>query len=223
MSVYNKKLDFSPREKIRKEGVSFLSTQELLAVILGSGIHRVPVQLLAQQISEQILTHQKIQLSDLTSIRGVGEAKACQILAAIELVERLRPSGYPLLDSLQKVLNQVGELRYAQREQMVCLYLNTRMQLVHKETIAMGSVNQTVITPKDVFSVIKHHPVSFFILVHNHPSGDPTPSDEDLEFTRVMNEAGHLLGVELLDHAIVGQEKHYSLREHKQLETIAGR
>jgi len=135
----------------------------------------------------------------------------------LEFVERLRPSGSLIIDELQKVLNLVSELRTTQREHIICLYLNSRLQLLLKETIAIGSVNQSAVTARDVFSVIKQHPISHLIFVHNHPSGDPTPSPEDLTFTKQMVEAGRLLGVSVLDHVIVGGTTHYSFKEHKRL------
>src|SRR5579859_6882661 len=122
-----------PREKIRELGVEQLTTQELLSVILGSGSKNIPVEILAKRITQKLQLQKTLVLADLQKIKGIGLAKASQILAAIELVERLRPSGqpeFPTLDSLPKVLSQLAELRYAQREQLVCLYLNARMQLV---------------------------------------------------------------------------------------------
>ncbi len=206
-----------PREKIDQAGVKSLSTEELLHAILGSGNKLINVQVLAKKINLLLQSKKDVQLSDLLKIRGVGRAKACQILAAIELVERVRPVGSPVLDSLQKVLLQLSELRYLPREQIVCLYLNARMQLLLKEVISMGSVNQSVISPRDIFSVIKYHPVSYFILAHNHPSGIALPSQEDILFTTSTQQAGHLLGIELLDHVIVAKEEHYSFREQRQL------
>jgi DNA repair protein RadC len=202
-----------PREKLQSEGVTALRTEELFSIILGSGSKQVPIQVLAQKISQKIQEKKNLKLEDLQRVKGIGVAKGCQILAAIELVERLRPIGYPLIDSTAKVLLQIGELRYSQREQLVCLYMNTRLQLLFKETLAMGSINTTALAPRDIFSVIKHHPVTNIILAHNHPSGDPTPSPEDKVFTRRIVEAGKLLGVEVLDHVIVGKEHHYSFQE----------
>ncbi len=204
-----------PREKIQTRGVEQLSTPELLSTILGSGSRDVPVSQLADQIHQQFTFSTKVELADLLKIKGLGIAKSCQILAILELVERLRPSGYPLMDSLLKVLTQLGEIRYAQQERLICLYLNTRMQLILKETLAIGSANQINIRPSDIFGLIKHHPIHFLILAHNHPSGNPSPSAEDLLFTQRIAKAGQLLGVELLDHIIVGKEAHYSCKEQK--------
>ncbi len=215
--VFREQVELLPREKITQLGIQALNTEELLHAILGSGNKHQTVQNLAKVITLKIQSQKKLELRDLLKVKGVGQAKACQILAAVELVERIRPMGFPVLNSLQKVLLQLHELRDLPREQIVCLYLNTRMQLLIKETLAIGSVNQSVIAPRDIFSVIKYHPVSYLILAHNHPSGVASPSSEDIIFTASIQEAGHLLGVELLDHVIIAKEEHYSFREQGKL------
>jgi len=202
-----------PREKLQKHGVSKLSTAELVAIVLGSGTTKHPIHELARDVAEKLRDTQ-ITLETLCVVPGIGFAKACQLLAMIEFVERVRPHGFPVIDQLKKVTDLVGELKTFQREYVVCLYLNTRLQLLLKETVAVGSVNQSVVTARDVFSVIKYHPVSYIILVHNHPSGDPSPSEEDKIFTKRISEAGQILGIEVLDHVIVAERGHYSFKEH---------
>lgn len=207
----------NPREKIQQYGIEKLDITELIAVILGHGTAKSGVQTISEHVVNA-LRHQQLSLESLRGIHGIGLAKACQLLAMVEFMERVRPVGYPVVDELQKVLDLVSELRSSQREHIVCLYLNTRLQLLLKETLAIGSVNQSAIAPRDVFAVIKHHPVSFLIFVHNHPSGNPTPSAEDLRFTQHMMHAAAILGIEVLDHVIVGGSEHYSLRQHHQME-----
>jgi DNA repair protein RadC len=209
--------ELRPREKIKAMGIEQLTTQELFSIILGSGSKHVPLKVLSQRVTQKIADKKKLGLNDLQQLKGIGLAKACQVLAVVELIERFRPVGYPLIDSLQSALNQLADIRFAEREHMVCLYLNTRLQLLQKETIAIGNLNQILIKPRDIFAIIKHQPISNFILAHNHPSGDPTPSSDDLTFTYRLAEASQLLGIELLDHIIIGKHKHYSCREHDQL------
>jgi DNA repair protein RadC len=206
-----------PREKIQEHGVQTLTTPELISVIITSGGEKNPVAKLSAAIADKLYQTKKLGLYDLLEIKGIGVAKACQILAAIELVERLRPGGHPTVDSLKKTFTFVSEIRYADREHIVCLYLDGRMQLVLKETLAIGSVNQSAISPRDIFAVIKQLPVVYLILVHNHPSGNPLPSPQDLEFTKRIFDAGKILGVELADHIIVAKEQHYSWKEQHLL------
>lgn len=207
-----------PREKIEKWGVDALSTTELLMVILGSGSKQLPVHKLAQKIEKQFEKYKEVSLSDLLEIKGIGLAKACQIVASLELVERLRPRlPEEVLNSVDKVLNHLYELKISPREQIVCLYLNARLKLVHKEMISMGALNQALITPKEIFSIIKQLPITHIVLAHNHPTGDPTPSADDKEFTKRMNEAAQLLGITLLDHLIVAKQSHYSFKQSGQL------
>jgi len=205
-----------PRRENHFCWVTQLTTPELVAVVLGSGTSTHPIGKLAERVAQQ-LRETKPDLKSLLSIPGIGMAKACQLLAMIEFVERVRPTGFPVIDQLQKVTELVGELKTLQREHIVCLYLNTRLQLLLKETVAVGSVNQSAVTARDIFSVIKYHPVSYLILVHNHPSGDPSPSAEDKVFTRRITEAGQILGIEVLDHVIIAERGHYSFKEHHLL------
>lgn len=201
-----------PREKIFAGGVTGLTTEELLATILCTGQKHIPLATLAARVTAYLRQHKEPKVTELLKIKGVGLAKACQVVAAIELVERFRPRGFPTLNSLTSVLPHLSELRFFPREHVVCLYLNARMQLILKETLAIGSTSQAVLAPKDIFAVIKYHPVSYLILAHNHPSGTTTPSAEDLRFTTAVVQAGQILGVELLDHIIITPNEHYSLQ-----------
>lgn len=205
-----------PREKLIQFGVEQLNTSELVALILGSGTTGIPIEKLSQTVADH-LRDPYVSFESLCKIRGIGVARACQLIAMLEFVERVRPRGFPVIDTLDAAISTVSELKTAQREHIVCLYLNTRLQLLLKETVAIGSVNQSVVTARDIFSVIKYHPVSFIIIAHNHPSGNPQPSPEDHAFTKTLSEAGKLLGVELLDHVIVAGKGHYSFKESNAL------
>jgi DNA repair protein RadC len=207
-----------PREKLLNKGVEALTTPELFSVVLGSGSKRHPVHLLAQRLTRLFEAQSEVTLSDIYNLPGIGEAKACQIMAALELVERLRPHEPELtLNHESKVLSYLFDLRHAAKEQVVGLYLNARHQLMAKEVLAIGAVNQAMITPKEVFAPIKHAPILYLILAHNHPSGDPKPSQDDIGFTQRMVRAAELMGIELLDHIIVSKETHYSFRSANKL------
>ncbi|MEO8582110.1 MAG: DNA repair protein RadC [Patescibacteria group bacterium] len=207
-----------PREKLEKYGVETLSTTELLMLILGSGSKRLPVHKLARKIEKQFEDSKQVTLQDLLCIKGIGLAKACQILASLELVERLQPRiPDEVLNSVDKIVVHLYDLKAAPREKIVGLYLNARMKLIHKEVLSVGSLNQALIAPKEVFSVIKHMPIAHFVLAHNHPSGEASPSLEDLQFTARMAKSGELLGVNLLDHIIITKTDHYSFKRHGKL------
>ncbi|MBW7955408.1 DNA repair protein RadC [Patescibacteria group bacterium] len=206
----------APREKLQLHGVSQLKTTELVALVLGTGTAQHSVTELANEVVERLQQH-PLTLEKLTQVPGIGIAKACQLLAMIEFVERVRPIGFPVIDQLDKVTSLVPELRSAQREHIVVLYLNARLQLLLKETVAIGSVNQSIVSARDIFSVIKYHPVSSLILVHNHPSGVPLPSPEDFIFTQRIVQAAEVLGIEVLDHVIIAEKGCYSFKEHQQL------
>lgn len=212
-SVKNAPKSERPRERLEQFGPEALSTTELFMILLGSGSKKTPVTQLAKQIDKLFHSQPKVKLSDLTKIPGIGLAKACQILASLELVERLYPrEPDSTLDSLDKVLTHLDFLRHTDKETIVGLYLNTRMKLVHRETLAIGSLNQSIITPRDVFRAIKSHPVLYLIIAHNHPSGDPTPSLDDKKFTKVIQQAGDILGIELLDHVIIAKNREFSFK-----------
>lgn len=203
-----------PREKLASQGIEFLNTQELLSLILGSGSAQIDVTRLAKQIEKLAETKKTLQLPDLTAIKGIGLAKAAQILAAVELAERLNPRVPDLiLNSAEKVLAYLSELRFAEREQLVALYLNARHRLVHKEILAIGGLNQVSVTPRDVLSPIKHLPVLYIILAHNHPSGETNPSTDDIDFTVRIRQACQILGIELLDHLIITRTSQLSLKQ----------
>lgn len=207
-----------PREKMLNQGIDFLTTEELLTIILGSGTQHISVTTLAKKIKHMYECKQSVSVNNLMEIKGVGLAKACQIVAALELVERLRPRiPEVILDNAQKVLLHVHELRSAEREHIIALYLNARNTLMHKEVLSIGAINQASITPREVFSVIKQHPCLSVILVHNHPTDEVTPSQDDLLFTKRIQQAGDILCVKLIDHIIIGKTRHYSMKAHNML------
>ncbi len=207
-----------PREVIQHRGVEYLSTQQLLVLILGSGSKKAPVKKLAQLVHQKLsLRQSQLSLTDLLTIRGMGLAKSCQILAALELVERLRPRDLPLISNKNEALAQLEMLKHCPQERLICLYLNARHQLVHHEVVAVGSLNQLVLQPCDIFRPIKSLPIMYLILAHSHPSGDPSPSSDDLVWTKRVVESCALLGLELVDHIVVARDQHYSFKEHGEI------
>ncbi len=205
-----------PRERLQSLGLQTLSTQDLICVLLGSGTKIVSVNVLAQRITKllEYTTPSELSIDMLLKIKGIGMAKACILLAAFELTERFRKERALSFSSPQTVASHLHELQSSQKEMLIGLYLNARYTLEHKEVLAVGSINQILIYPYEVFSPIKHYPVANIILVHNHPSGDPEASSDDLEFTKRMREAADILGITLIDHIILAKHGVYSCKEH---------
>lgn len=208
-----------PRERLLSQGAQTVSTIDLISILIATGTQSHSVEAIAKQVDA--LMHQRrvneITKEMLLQIAGIGTAKACTLLAAFELGERLQTEEAQSFTSPEVVANYLQELHNSHKETLVGLYLNARYILVHKEVLSIGSLNQTILEPRDVFSAIKQFPVAYVILAHNHPSGDPKPSEEDKEFTLRMQEAGELLGIELVDHIIIAKQGKFSFKEEKYL------
>ena len=209
-----------PRERLSKHGPEALSTPELLAILLRSGTVRES----ALDVAEGIVGHlgglrglADATIEQLSQIRGVGVVKATEIRAAVELGKRIsaftheaRPVIRCPADVSQLVMS---ELRHEAREQFRVLLLDTRNQVTRVSTVSVGSLTESIVHPREVFREAIRHSSAALIAVHNHPSGDPTPSPEDIQVTQRLAEAGRLVGIELLDHVIVGDGRYVSLKE----------
>ncbi|HKY74477.1 MAG TPA: DNA repair protein RadC [Patescibacteria group bacterium] len=215
MKLKDRPLTARPREKLLTLGPSSLTTEELFMVILGSGTIKCPIMELAQKVERCVFDDvQKVTYANLATIPGVGISKACAVLAAVELGNRIQKRGAIAVTSPSIVQSMLHHYASETKEYLLCLYLDTRYHILHTEVIAVGSLNHTSIYPRDVFTPIKYHPVAAIILVHNHPSGNPLPSDDDVVFTKSMKKAADMLGIELADHVILAHDQKYSLKEH---------
>lgn len=207
-----------PREKLEKSGPAALRDEELLAILLGTGTEGKDVLSLSRDLIKQYGPKKLMQASidELKLKKGIGLAKACTLLAGFELSKRFLDkdsNGTPSIQSPRDVLAQVQEIRSRKKEHFVVLYLNARNQLIHKEFVSIGSLNATLVHPREVFSPAIQHAAASLILTHNHPSGDCEPSQEDIELTKRLISAGELLGIDVLDHLIVSSENFLSLKE----------
>jgi len=205
-----------PREKLARLGLSNLTTVELLALILSSGTKRKNVLSLSKQILKK-LPLKKLDtatLADLTKLKGIGPIKAAKILASLELGKRAHQS-LPLkkIQHPKDVLKELDYLKTSSREHLIAFYLNARHELIKTQIIAIGSLNQNLLEPRDVFATALILPCVFIILVHNHPSGDPAPSSNDKKFTKRLLKAADLLGITLVDHLIITQKDYFSFKE----------
>lgn len=209
-----------PRERLLSLGSSHLSNQEILAILLGSGTKDESVM----DLSNRVLMHfegikllSDATIEELTAIKGIGPAKGVLILAAIEMGKRMseyKPSERYIIRSPEDGANFVmEEMRTLSQEHFVVLFLNTKNQIIHRQTVFIGSLNASIVHPREVFREAVKRSAASIICAHNHPSGDPTPSQEDIHVTRRLVESGKMIGIELLDHLIIGDRKFVSLKE----------
>lgn len=213
-----------PRERMLTYGAGALSNAELIAILLRTGTKNESAVMLAQRLLKQSGGLRKLvemSIEQLTDIKGIGTAKALQIMASFELGKRLAQTGpgTPVaVRSPQDVAELfMEELRYLPKEHFVCLYLNSKNHVIGRETLSVGTLNASLVHPREVFRSAIQKNCANIICAHNHPSGDPSPSPEDIHMTRRLAEAGKIVGVELLDHIIIGDNRFVSLKEHGHL------
>lgn len=202
-----------PREKLLKYGVDSLSKTDLLAILLGSGIRGKNVQQLANQIIKVFgKNFLDITIEQLKTISGIGEAKALQIVSAISLVKRFvdENKNAIVIKNSQDVLSLSYELRDKKKEYLVCFYLNARNELIKKETISVGTVDKSLFHPREIFHPAIELNASNIILIHNHPTGNATPSKNDKEIVKKITEAGNLIGIKVIDFLIISKNDSYS-------------
>jgi DNA repair protein RadC len=209
-----------PRERLRERGAAALSSAELLAIILRTGTPSDNVLALASRTLARfggLAGLAKASFGELCGERGVGEAKAAQVKAALELGRRLlstQPQERATVQSPQDVANLVmAEMDLLDQEHLRVLLLNTKNQVLAMPEVYKGNVNSTLVRVGELFREAVREGCPALIVVHNHPSGDPTPSRDDVEMTRQMVEAGQLLGIDVLDHIVIGRQSYVSLRE----------
>jgi DNA repair protein RadC len=208
-----------PREKLYARGSRWLSHSELLALVLGSGTHTEPVTRVAERLVRRhgLLGLARLKPEEWRAERGLGAASAARLAAAFELGRRAhgREGGdeRPKVARPAEVFARVRDVAKARKEHLVGLYLDSQNGLLHQEVLSIGSLNTTRTHPREILFPAISHLALGFILVHNHPSGSLEPSSEDLEFTRSVQRAGELMGIELYDHLIVARGGYTSLRE----------
>ncbi len=208
-----------PRERLLTTGLNNLTDSELVAIILGTGSRNKNALKLAKKVmtllKEQAL---QVELSDLVKIYGIGQVKAAKILSLIEFGRRqFGPQPICRILTPADVLPEVKQLKTSQREQLVGLYINARYELQAKEVLAVGSLNRQQIELREILAKAISLPSRYILLVHNHPSGNPQPSEADLTTTQKIKSACQLLGVELLDHLIITKNKSLSFKEEQLL------
>ena len=209
-----------PREKLREVGAAALTDAELYTLVLGSGVAGRS----AQRMGRALARHVPADLAAWPFVRwmsvaGIGPARAAALCAAFEIGRRARerPAPHAAIRGPEDVLAHVQDLTAARREHFVILLLNARHELQRREVISIGSLNASIVHPREVFLPAILHSAASLVLVHNHPSGDPEPSEEDLSITRRLLEVGELVGIGVLDHVIVASRGTVSFRARQLL------
>ncbi|MDN3955515.1 RadC family protein [Sporolactobacillus laevolacticus] len=209
-----------PRERLIREGAPTLSNQELLAILLHSGTKNESVMQLAERLVSQFKGLELLKeasIEELKSVKGIGTAKAVQLLAGFEIGQRMarmvHDSRYAIRSPEDGADYVMEELRALKQEHFVALFLNTKNQVLQKKTIFVGSLNASIVHPREVFKEAVRQSAASIICFHNHPSGDPTPSREDIDVTKRLVSCGKMLGVDVLDHIVIGDRKFVSLKQ----------
>ena len=210
-----------PREKLYSYGVESLSNAELLAIIIRTGHQQDTAVEVAQRIlnldNKGLPFLSNVTLQQLTEIKGIGECKAAQILATVELgkrINRWRSHDKIKVTSPMVIANLVmDEMKYLDKEHFNIALLDTKNQILTIENISIGTLNASIVHPRDVFSLAIRKNANAIILLHNHPSGDPQPSNEDINITHRLVDVGNLVGIKVLDHIIIGDNRYISFKE----------
>lgn len=204
-----------PREKLVKKGPEALTDQELIAVLLGSGIKGKNVFHLAREILTFVDKDKgRINISTLLSIEGIGFARACQLAAAMEFARRRIVTSRTVIRTAGDVIPLLAYIADKKQEYLVCVTLNGACEVIDQRIITMGLVDTNQVHPREVFADAISDRASSIILAHNHPSGVLEASPDDMETTRRLIEAGKILGIEVLDHIVVSRDGYFSFKEN---------
>ncbi len=197
--------DLRPREKLQAKGAQSLSDYELLMAIIGSGNKQADVSKIARDTLKLMRRHgADVNYDQLSAVTGMGVAKITEILAALELSKRyLLKSDQPIIDSPEKAVEQLTDIRDKKQEYFVCLTLDGANRLIAKRIITIGTLTSSLVHPREVFADSLTDRAASIIVAHNHPSGNPVATEADIATTERIKEAGAILGVKLLDHVIV--------------------
>lgn len=216
-----------PRERLAERGSDALSHAELIAILLRTGLKGANVLEVARQLVNKFGTLNALAgatLEDLCGIKGIGRDKAVTLMAAFALAKRMAKELHgdePLLDTPERVADYLREhVRHFQKEQFIVLLVNTRRRLVKREELSQGTLDTILVHARDVFRLAITANAAAIVLVHNHPSGDPTPSEADIKVTRDLIRAGQLLKIELLDHVILGRATQERSKDYASLREL---
>ncbi len=212
--------DEKPREKLMTKGVKYLSNSELLAILIRTGNKKYNAldlsSLIIKNSENGIRGLHEMSIDELCEIDGVGPSKASIIKAALELGNRVStyiPEKYKIKNPWDVYIYYMEELRYMKKEIFKVILLNTKNEIISDVDVSIGSLNSSIVHPREVFVEAIRKSANSVILMHNHPSGNPKPSQEDIRITERLIEVGKIIGIEVLDHIVIGDGQYYSLKE----------
>jgi len=217
-------LEDRPREKLAKLGKDKLSDEELLAIILSTGTKNVNALELARQILDSFTPEEllEVDIYELNRINGIKLAKASKIVASIQLGKRLSKKvvykKIKTISSSEDAYKYVRDnLEFRKKEHFYTIFLNSKNDIIATEEISIGDLTSTIVNPREVFRPAIKKSASSIIIIHNHPSGNPTPSKEDIIITNRLVECGKLLDIKVLDHLIIGNDSYYSFKKEAKM------
>ena len=210
--------DERPRERLKKKGIKALSNEDLLMVILGRGMQGVDVESLAKSILKELENNpDNITLEKLTKIKGIGLAKASQILASFEFAKRFLIKDEVKVQKTEDVLELVKDIRTKKQEHFITLTLNGASVLIEKRTVFIGTVTESILHPREIFADAITDRASGIIFVHNHPLDNSKPSDSDISITKRLLDVAKIVGIEVIDHIIVSKDDYFSFQTEELL------
>ena len=213
-----------PRERLLYYGIKNLSNEELLAILLKTGTKDMNSKMLSSYMLKElggIHAFHNCSYQKLSNIKGIGTAKACTILAAMEFGKRVYQKEQILFQKFEDAYqiasyyqDKMGKLK---QENFLCIYLDVTKKLIHEKTLFIGTLNRSLVHPREIFKEAYQVSASSIICIHNHPSGEVLPSKEDILFTSQLVKVGRMLGIDVIDHIIIGDEKYYSFFENHRI------
>lgn len=225
MKIKNIPINDRPRERLLEKGPPSLSDEELLTIILGSGNKNKSVKEISNSLLSSIKNISELKnknYQELTKIEGIGNAKACILLALIEISKRMNQN----INSLNNVIFKTPDLIYdffkeplahEMQENFYCIYLDKHKRIISYKLLFKGTLDRSLVHPREIFKEAYLLSASYIVCIHNHPSGDATPSKNDIELTRKIKELGILHGITLMDHIVIGDNNYYSFYEDNNL------
>lgn len=221
MKIKDLPLEERPRERLINYGVDSLSNEELIAILLKTGTVNNSAKSLAQNVLKNIDNLNNVRINNLVTIKGIGTSKACTIIASLELGKRLNNKVLTLKNKFNnpKIIFEYYQTRLKdiKQEHFYAIYLDSKNKIIDDKLLFIGTINASLVHPRDIFKEAYLLNAASIICIHNHPSGNPIPSKEDMLLTKDLTKIGVLMGIKVIDHIIIGENNYYSFYENKDI------